>query len=109
MPDLLPDCRATITKGRVFTFGGVLVPVFCANCGRDGGWCPEENMTFLFYLCPHCAETYGAVAGTMLMPDEVFFSKLAEAQIEEVGHALSPEEWRRLDDSHTLVKLANSR
>lgn len=66
-------------------------------------------MTFLFYLCPACAETHGRVAGTMLMPDEVFFKKLAAAQIEEAGHALTPEEWRRLDASHALVKLANSR
>ena len=66
--ELLPDSRAKNVTGRVFTMNGTWVPVFCANCGKDGGLCPEENMTFLFYLCVTCNETYGAIAGTMVMP-----------------------------------------
>jgi hypothetical protein len=92
LPDVLPDCRARETRGRVFTAGGVLVPVFCANCGRDGGWCPEENMTFLFYLCSTCAETHGQIAGTMLMPDEVFFERLRQEQVEAYGRYLTQQE-----------------
>lgn len=90
--DVLPDCRARETRGRIFTARGVEVPIFCANCGVPGGSCPEENMTFLFYLCQKCAETYGAIAGVMLMPDEVFFQKLKEEQEESYGRYLTAEE-----------------
>ena len=69
--NILPDSRAKETKGRIFTPSGAWVPVFCANCGADGGLCPEENMTFMFYLCRKCSETYGAITGTMMMPDEI--------------------------------------
>jgi hypothetical protein len=62
-------------------------------------------MTFIFYLCPACAETHGHVAGLMAMPDEVFFATLAEEQVERYGHYLTPEEWARLDGSHPLVKM----
>jgi hypothetical protein len=105
MPDLLPDCRARMPIGAVNR--GVLgtwLPVFCANCGADGGLVPEENMTFLFYLCNTCAETYGQVANVMLMPDEVFYAKVAEEQLARYGRYLTPEEWGQVgeDPSHPL-------
>jgi hypothetical protein len=90
--DILPDCRAKEAKDRIFTPIGAWVPVFCANCGVDGGSCPEENMTFIFYLCKKCAETYGKIAGTMLMPDEVFFEKLKQEQLASHGKFLTQEE-----------------
>jgi hypothetical protein len=68
------------------------VPVFCANCGADGGSCPEENMTFMFYLCNKCAQTHGQIAGTMMMPDEVFFEKLKQEQMASYGRYLTQEE-----------------
>lgn len=90
--DLLPDSRARETKNRVFTAMGTWIPVFCANCGARGGSCPEENMTFLFYLCTKCAETHGAIAGLMMMPDEVFFAKLKQEQLDSFGRYLTEEE-----------------
>ncbi len=87
--DLLPDSRAKNTRGRVFTNGGTWIPVFCANCGIEGGMCPEENMTFLFYQCVPCSERLGAITGTMSMPDEVFFERLKQEQIEAHGRYLS--------------------
>jgi hypothetical protein len=108
--DLLPDCRAqAVPAGVNRGVLGTWLPVFCANCGADGGLVPEENMTFIFYLCNSCAETHGQIAGTMLMPDEVFFARVAEAQLEECGRYLTPEEWERLDTSHPLVKLLQSK
>src|SRR6476660_5281004 len=106
--DLLPDCRtrtapAGVNRGLL----GTWLPVYCANCGADGGLVPEDTTTFLFYLCNTCAETHGQVAGTMLMPDEVFFDLLAQEQIETCGRYLTPDEWERLDTSHTLVKLVH--
>ena len=113
MPDILPDSRqrpgghAGINRGHAGTF----VPVFCANCGAPGGSVPEENMTFIFYLCNGCAEAYGPIANTMLMPDEVFFARLAEAQLEEAGHYLSPVEWLEVEESsaHPLHRLIRER
>lgn len=88
--DLLPDSRPRETKGRIFTTGGTWVPLYCANCcSGPHGWCPEENMNFVFYLCNKCAETHGPIAGMMLMPDEVFFEELKQAQLEHYGRFLT--------------------
>lgn len=86
--ELLPDCRAK-TPRFTFVHGRPWVPVFCANCGKEGGLCPEENMTFLFYICPKCFETHGHLTNTMVMPDEVFFAKVRDAQLEEHGRYLT--------------------
>jgi len=53
---------------------------------------PEENMTFLFYLCNTCAETYGAIANTMMMPDEVFWERIKQEQLEKYGRFLTEQE-----------------
>lgn len=105
--DLLPDSRARETKNRIFTPFGCWIPVFCANCGKDGGSCPEDNMTFLFYLCGDCAKKYGEIAGTMMMPDEVYFEKLRQEQMATYGRYLTQEEIAAIyeaDDS-PLAKL----
>jgi NAD-dependent SIR2 family protein deacetylase len=91
-PDILPDSRARETKGRIFTANGTWVPVYCANCGRNGGSCPEENMTFAFYLCNACVKTYGEVAGTMMVPDQVFYDKVRDEQMEAFGRPLAHHE-----------------
>lgn len=92
MTDILPDSRSKSGKGGRFMMGGWWVPVFCANCGIEGGWCPEDNMTFLFYQCRKCDQTYGEIAGTMKMPDEVFFEKVKQEQLSSYGRFLSEEE-----------------
>ena len=76
--NILPDSRAKTTRGRIFVGSQAWVPVFCANCGKEGGSCPEENMTFMFYLCPSCFESKGAITNTMVMPDEVFWRKVRQ-------------------------------
>lgn len=90
--NILPDSRAKEVRGRVFRGSQAWVPVFCANCGADGGMCPEENMTFLFYICRKCSETYGEIVGTMMMPDEVFFEKIKQEQLASHGRFLTPDE-----------------
>lgn len=110
--DLLPDSRARETKGRIFTPSGAFIPVFCANCGFHGGHCPEENMTFLFYICNKCAEKYGEIAGIMFMPDEIFFEKLKQEQLESHGRYLTLEELAAVveaDAASPLAKLIQSR
>lgn len=104
---VLPDSRAR--KGSTILMGpaGAWVPVFCANCGADGGMVPEANMTFAFYLCQACAETYGAIAGTMMMPDQVFWERLKQEQLEAHGRFLTEQELVTIveADSTPLAKL----
>jgi hypothetical protein len=111
MPDsgnILPDSRTKVAKGRVCIKGTTFVPIFCANCGAPGGGVPEEHMTFAMYLCTPCCEKWGHVAGLMAVPEEIFWEKVKQAQIEKYGRALTPEEiTRELDDeSSMLSKLA---
>lgn len=90
--ELLPDSRAKVVRGIEFRGGVAWVPIFCANCGKSGGLVPEENMTFAFYLCDPCGATWGHLAGTLAMPDEVFWAKVKQEQIEQYGRELSPNE-----------------
>ena len=107
MDNILPDCRLKTAPAINRGILGTWEPVFCANCGADGGMCPAENMTFLFYLCNKCAEAHGHIAGTMLMPDEVFYQKLADEQIDKYNRYLTVDEWNKIaeDQSHPLWVL----
>lgn len=92
MPDILPDSRMQDRRQFIPSVLGNLVPVFCGNCGKRGPDCYEENMTFMFWLCRPCAETYGPIAGTMLMPDEVYWEKLKQEQLATYGRFLTEAE-----------------
>jgi hypothetical protein len=112
--DLLPDSRASkivTPRGMVQGPGGMWEPVFCANCGAEGGLVPTENMTFLFYLCNACAQTHGAITGTMMMPDEVFFQKLKDEQLASYGRYLTEIELHQVleADASPLATLLKSR
>ena len=106
--DILPDSRTQTVKGRVSVKGTMFVPIYCANCGADGGGVPEEHMTFAFYLCNSCYEKWGHVAGTYAEPDAVFFEKVRQAQLEECGRELNADELKTVlaDPSHPISKLA---
>lgn len=111
--NILPDSRQHVNhtpRNMMQGPGGMWVPVFCANCGVHGGSCPEGNMTFIFYLCQKCVDTHGMIAGTMLMPDEVFFEIVKQEQMEAHGHYLDQKEMAAVieaDDS-PLAKLLKS-
>ena len=105
--NLLPDSRARETRGRVFRGSQSWIPVFCANCSKGPfGYCPEENMTFMFYQCQACAERLGEIVGTYSMPDEVFFQKLKDAQEEEVGAYLTEGEFAAYVEANPTSALA---
>ena len=108
---VLPDSRLKRPVGIKFRGGVAWQPIFCANCGADGGLVPEENCNFAFYLCDPCHDKHGAVAGTMVMPDEVFWAKVQSAQIEKYGRVLSPDEQiEALKSTDSLLsKLAKDR
>jgi hypothetical protein len=94
--ELLPDSRPRVQRGTVFRGGVPWTPIYCANCGADGGLVPEENMTFAFYLCDPCFEKHGAIAGTMAVPDQVFWKKVHEAMLEKYGRILTPLELEKV-------------
>ena len=111
--ETLPDSRLKDSKGTVrLPFASICpmnwVPIFCANCGAPGGWVPEETTTFAFYLCNSCAEKWSPLAGTLAVPDEVFWQKVKDAQIEKYGRELTREEIvAALEDQESaLAKLA---
>ena len=103
MSDVLPNSLATIRRGVVMRNGKPWVPIFCANCGADGGFVPEasvaEETGFAFYLCNPCGEKWAPIAGLMMVPDEVFWEKLREVQLEKFG--------RLLENDELIVQLAD--
>ena len=112
---LLPDSRPALTRGvvRILTPFGFLnhVKIFCASCGANGGYVPEENCTFAFYLCDNCAEKYGQIVGMYTVPDEQFFCKVREYQFEKFGRDMTAAE-RETELSQpdsSLSKLAKER
>lgn len=115
-PEILPDSRLKhngTPKGRIFTPMGTLVPVYCVNCGKDGGLCYEENTTYLFYLCDPCFERWKPVleANFYVMPDEIFWQKMKDEQMEKYGRLLSKEELAKVvaEDASPLATLINGR
>lgn len=108
--NILPDSRAKVARARIFVGSQAWVPVFCANCGKEGGSCPEENMTFMFYLCPSCFESKGAITNTMVMPDEVFWRKVRDEQLEAHGRILNEQELVTIvaEDASPLATLIKS-
>ena len=105
-PDVLPDCRAKSARGLVSTRSGTWAPVFCANCGKRGGLCPEGS-TFIFWLCNPCFETNGPITGTMVVPDQAFYERMAIEQQESYGRALTHNELLQVvaEDASPLARL----
>jgi len=112
--DVLPDSRLKDKdKGNTrLAFANLCpmnwVPIFCANCGAKGGFVPEENCTFAFYLCNDCAEKWSPLVGTMAVPDDIFWQKVREAQVEKYGRELSVQELAAAlaEQESDLAKLA---
>jgi hypothetical protein len=109
--EILPDSRAKVRRNAVRIGSLNWLPIFCANCGGDGGLVPEENMTFAFYLCTPCSGKWSALAGTMMVPDEVFWSHVHQEQINKYGRILPAPELAEVlkDGNSTLAKLGRSR
>jgi len=110
-PDILPDSRLVRPRGAVHRPDGWWQPIFCANCGADGGLVPEANMTFVFWLCDRCAATHGQIAGTMMMPDEVFWERVKQEQIATYGRFLTEAELAAIvaADASPLATLLKER
>ena len=89
--------------------------LYCASCGKDGGRVLKTDVPnreeFAFYLCEACNNKYGELAGTTAIPDELFFAKVREAQLEREGRELRTHEIvEALQDSgHYLSQLIRDR
>lgn len=108
--DVLPDSRLTTIstpKNSRFYNGQFWEPIFCANCGADGGMVPEGAMTSVFWLCNSCFQTMGEITNTMVMPDEVFFAKVQQEAHEMFGRDLNEQELIRVveEDASPLATL----
>ena len=101
-PDILPDSRAREMRGQQWDEQfGWMVPIFCASCGKPGGYVPEQNMDFVSYLCDDpCAKLYGEDAAVTLIPDEVYWRKIEEEQLERYGRVLSLPELQAVVDEN---------
>lgn len=84
--DILPDSRAKTDRGHVIQGSVKWVPVFCANCGKEGGLV-TETCTFAFWICGPCEKRCGAILapGYARIPDQVFYEKMAQEQLEHFG------------------------
>jgi hypothetical protein len=114
--NVLPNCIATRSSKTVFGPGGTRwLPLHCANCGKDGGLVMETDWELVknwaFYLCDPCADKWAPLANTCLAPDEVFWQKVHQAQLDNYGRALSDLELVEAlkDHDHLLSKLAKDR
>jgi hypothetical protein len=97
---VLPDSRLRekqmIRKSVVATPDGGKVtveeePVYCINCGKLHGWV-IVGAVWEAWLCTPCAETWGKIAGTYMMPDELFWILVACEMLEHFGRYLTNDE-----------------
>jgi hypothetical protein len=116
--DVLPNCIAREVRGAIECDGMQMVPVFCGNCGCDSHHrVSAETIKHAFYLCEdgpgqrNCAAKWQHLAGTHAVPDEVFFERVKQAQLEKDGRFLSVAETVEAlkDSDHYLSKLARDR
>lgn len=109
--ELLPTSVPKETRNIVFHNGVPWIPIFCANCGCDGGKIPEDAKDFAFYLCQPCADKWEPLANMMLVPDEVYWDKVNAAMVEKYGRVLEAHEQIELlkDGESILSKFARDR
>jgi len=114
--EILPNCIATRSERSVVWANGMKwLPLFCANCGKEGGMVLETDWNrvknFAFYLCDPCAEKWSPLADVAISPDEAFWKKVQAVQQEEFGRELTEAELIEAlkNDDHVLTKLCKDR
>lgn len=117
MSETLPNSltKTPVVDHSMSRTGQEWLVLFCASCGVEGGRvlkCDIPNKEeFAFWLCQKCFDTYGTVAGTTAIPDELFAQKVREAQLEREGRLLLENEIiEALQNSdHYLSRLVRDR
>jgi hypothetical protein len=102
--NVLPDSRCKAATGTVAISGVNHVPIFCMNCGVQGGLVTERGVNFVGWMCDSCQEKYPLPPGTYALPDDEHNRKVAEewaklGSIERVVEELK-------NDHSTLARLA---
>ena len=97
-----------------FEFSKNFAPLYCGCCGKDSGTfvqLDDLGPNFAFYQCQACLDKYGSIDGTYAIPDEVFWQRVKEAQLEKYGRELTPAEITEAlkDEHHPLSLLAKDR
>lgn len=110
-PIIAPDSRTRVPTGAKWTPNGMVIPIYCATCHKPGGYVPEENMTFVCWLCDDCYHANGPLLNTTVMPDEVFWQEVKDAQVTKYGRERTAQEViAALSDPESLEsKLARDR
>lgn len=114
--DVLPNC---ITRRALSEARDLLdrVPVFCASCGCDSGYRVSGGIGHAFFLCEdrpgqkNCWAKWQHLVGMRPVPDEVFFERVKQAQLERDGRELGGHEVLEAltNSDHYLSKLARDR
>jgi hypothetical protein len=114
--EILPNCIAQRSERSIVWANGMKwLPTFCANCGNEGGMVLETDWNrvknFAFYLCEPCAQKWSPMADVAIAPDQAFWNKIHEAQLEQFGRDLTEAEIIEAlkDDEHILSKLCKDR
>lgn len=97
--NILPDSRTTANRGAMQSPQGFWVPIYCASCGCDGGKVPEENCTYVCWLCDSCFAKHGAATLGTIIPDQIFWEEVRQAQLAKYG--------RNLNEAETIASLAD--
>lgn len=111
MADILPSSVPKVIRGGkpgIFDLTGETlewIPVFCASCGVGGMRVPLVQVLsggFVAWFCEaaqnNCAERYREQTMFAVIPDEIFFRKVQEAQLDKYGRELMP--WEIVDQLH---------
>lgn len=93
--ETLPNCLGKIPKiDRYCNFPGTWFYLYCANCGIPAYrvMATELPGEYAFALCNDCVERYGAPAGLVPTPNDVFAHKVQQVMMENYGHVLTHDE-----------------
>ena len=111
---VLPSSVTREIKGDVMRNGVKWIPIFCANCGADGGYVPEPSKDFAFFLCDAdqngCSEKWSPMVDLMVVPQEKFWEIARQEQMERLGREMTVTEIANAlkDPNHWLQSLLRS-
>jgi hypothetical protein len=91
--NVLPSSVARHIKGSVMKNGVEWIPIFCANCGVDGGYVPKPSEHFAFFLCDEnqngCSSKWSPMVDHMVVPQEKFWEVARQEQLERYGREMT--------------------
>jgi len=112
--EILPSSICREPKGVMVVGGQKQFPIFCANCGVDGGFVPEPSKDFAFYLCDedrnNCSGKWSHMVDYMIVPQEKFWEIARLEQLARLGRLMTVEEILEAerDPNHWLWTLERS-